>query len=323
MLDGSRIEKEKMKKMKNIFLLLGLGVLLMMQSCYDEYQTDYEFSATYFPRQYPLRTLIATNDSADLTFEVGVVIAGKRIDNLGSEKVSFRIAPELVDSMVSQYPNIKLLPEHYYSMSNDSEFDIVKGEGTRLSTQITLDKDSFVNDPNAMLPIYALPFEITAYDTDSVLLGQDFSIVMVRYYNEYHGDYFIRGVDYTMNADGSIADEFRYGKDDDVVINDWTNTFETEAFQMNSVNYVGRNITTDNDTYAMNVEVREDGFCVISGNVLSELNTLVGSGAYNTKEREFILEYTYFDDAGLMHEVFDTAYYLNTRLYDEAWYSAN
>lgn len=306
--------------MKKIFLLLGLGVLLMLQSCYDEYQTDYEYSATYFPRQYPLRTLIATNDSVEMTFEVGVVIAGKRLENLGGESVSFRIAPELIDSMKAKYPAIKLLPEQYYSLSNAEEFDIVKGEGTRLSTKITLVKDSFINNPDAMKAVYALPFEITSHDLDTVLPGQDFSIVMLKYYNEYHGDYFIRGVDYTVNADGSIAEEFRYGKDDDVVINDWTNTFTTAAFQKNVINYVGRNFTSGDAVYQMNVEVREDGHCILSANNISDLNTLVGSGVYDDVEREFVLEYTYFDGAGMMHEVFDTAYYLNTQLKDEAWY---
>ena len=143
-----------------------------------------------------------------------------------------------------------------------------------------------MNDSLSLAPVYALAFEIDAYSTDEVLEGKEFTVVVLRYYNEYHGDYFIRGEDYTLDATGAALDTFRYGRDDDIVINDWTNTFVTESFTTVSVDYIGRYYSTADKTYKMNVEVREDGLCLISGNETSELSSLIGSGEYDDIERQ-------------------------------------
>jgi len=315
---GGDLENNKRIYMKKLLYILGIFGVLTLHSCYDDYQIDNEFSSTYFARQYPLRTLIASADE-ELSFEVGVVIAGKRLESLGNEHVTFRLAPERIDSLAVEYPELQVLPEEYYTLTNESEFDIEKGEGTRLSTKIILNKDSFVNDPLSVSPVYALAFEIDAYSTDEALEGKDFTVVVLRYYNEYHGDYFIRGADFTLDATGAALDTFRYGRDDDIVINDWTNTFVTEAFTTISVDYIGRYYSTESKIYKMNVEVREDGLCLISGNETSELSSLIGSGEYDDIDRQFILEYTYIDDGGVYHKVYDTAYYLNTQLSDESW----
>lgn len=304
--------------MKKLFYIIGVCSLFILQSCYDEYQTDYEFSATYFAKQFPLRSLIVEADEP-LTFQVGVIIGGIRTENLGGQEVSFRLAPELLTDSTMEASALTLLPESYYSFSNDSEFDISSGDGTRLTTEITLLKDSFLMDPLAVNPVYALPIEITDHNTDSVLEGKNFTIVVVRFYNEYHGQYAVRGVDYTMDSEGGYTSEARYGNADEVVKADWVNDFVTTSNNDLSINYVGANNSTSNNSYLMNLNVREDGVCELSGEATSEIGSVIGSGEYDFQNKKFYFEYFYFDDLGVQHQVMDTAYYFTTPMSVEYW----
>ena len=304
--------------MKKLFYIIAVCSLVLLPSCYDEYKTDYNFSATYFAKQFPIRSLILQAEEP-LTFEVGVVVAGIRTENLGGNEISFRVAPELLTDSTLGASALTLLPEEYYTFSNATEFDMASGDGTRLVTQITLNKDTFLNDPLAIEPVYALPLEITSHNTDSILEGKNFTIVVVRFYNEYHGEYAVRGVDYTLNTQGEYTNTVRYGNADEVVKADWVNEFTTTSKTGLRVDYVGANNSTSTFDYLMNVDVREDGLCELSGESTSELPQLIGSGEYDFQEKTFYFEYFYFDDLGAQHLVMDTAYYFTTPMSVEAW----
>ena len=46
---------------------------------------------------------------------------------------------------------------------------------------------------------------MTGATTDSILADKNFSIVVVKFKNEFDGRYYVKGEDKTLNADGTVA----------------------------------------------------------------------------------------------------------------------
>lgn len=106
-------------KAKLIFLLT---VILSLTSCqkYEDFIEDYDYSTTYFAYQRPIRTVF----SDDPSIEIGVVLGGKR-ENKIDERVTFQIEPEMLQNVDYVGNNqFKLLPEDYYSLSDNLEFNL-------------------------------------------------------------------------------------------------------------------------------------------------------------------------------------------------------
>lgn len=142
-------------KAKLIFLLT---VILSLTSCqkYEDFIEDYDYSTTYFAYQRPIRTVF----SDDPSIEIGVVLGGKR-ENKIDERVTFQIEPEMLQNVDYVGNNqFKLLPEDYYSLSDNHTIIIPKGKflGT---IKLTLNKEKFLTDPLAVENTYALPIRIT------------------------------------------------------------------------------------------------------------------------------------------------------------------
>ena len=75
--------------MKRLFRksLIPFILIFVLQSCYEDYKKDFEYTATYFAMQDPLRTVLV-EDGTDLAIEIGVMLGGK-YENDRNESVLF------------------------------------------------------------------------------------------------------------------------------------------------------------------------------------------------------------------------------------------
>lgn len=299
----------KTRDMKKLLIALT-SLIFIFQSCYEDYKFDYDYTSTYFSYQYPLRSLIV-EDGKDLTFDFGVVLGGVRSNNK-DEIVNYAIDP----SLLVDYPDLKLLPEDHYSLSDNSKITIHAGEETGRVT-VTLDKEWFLNQEDAINPVYALPLQITNSSTDSIVTGKDFSIIVLRYYNEYQGLYWLNGQDATYNFVGDAIQEIATYRNDDAVIRGYKKLMlTTKGKSILNAAYTGKESVGN---YSMNLDIRkEDGLVTITPDASSVIKELTGTGYYDKTDKTLYLDYIYYKD-DVKHAVADTLYYLDTPMSLEQW----
>ncbi|WP_282134742.1 BT_3987 domain-containing protein [Seonamhaeicola maritimus] len=291
----------KIKIMKKVALFIFMASLFLFQGCYEDYKTDFDYTATYFPRQFPLRTLVDA-EGEDLKFEVGVVLGGKYSNDL-NEEVEFVIQ----DTLLNAYPELTKLPESYYSIGGSS-FTIPKGE-FKGGLPVTLDKSLFMDDDLAVGNNYALPLQLVSTTADSILQDKHYTIVVVRYYNKYHGWYYLKGTD-TNTQDNSIA---TYSETD--LVNNEDMLLTTIAKDSLSVPYAGNPLVSGR---GMKMEINDSGSVTLSDGS-GNITALSGSGTYDPNTRNFSLQYNYTDDNGDVHSVVEELIYRNTELITEEW----
>ncbi|TYA84340.1 DUF1735 domain-containing protein [Seonamhaeicola marinus] len=286
---------------KRIAVLMFIGTFVLLQGCYDDYKEDFEYTTTYFPRQFPLRTLVDA-DGEDLKFEVGVVLGGK-YSNDTNEEVGFIVEDTLLDA----YPELTKLPDNYYSM-NASSFTIPSGK-FKGSVPVTLDKDLFMNDALAVGNNYALPLQLVTTTTDSILQDRHYTILVLKYFNKYHGWYYVKGTD-TNTQDNSVE---TYSETDLVENEDML--LQTIAKDSLAVPYAGN---PDVSGRGMKMQISENGNVVLSDGS-GNISSLSGTGTYDSSTRNFVLQYNYTDENGAVHAVEEELIYRNTELNLEEW----
>lgn len=278
--------------MKKINIWYCMICLLLMTSCYEDYDKDYEYTTTYFASQKPLRTVIADRD---MTVKVGVAIGGKReVDK--DDWAEFTIDPELLVGT-----GLVLLPQEYYSLSNSNTFKVSNAALSVADVTISF-TDAFYSDPKSTEVHYALPFKLTNSSLDKILEGKETSIVAIKYISTYHGTYYVKGKQKELNAAGEIVDIKVYENKD-----------------------LSKNITRGVSSLSKNVLVREgvaDYQVVNTENVRmimqsdhtitvetqnGGLEILNGSGSFDdAKEQlEMFLKYRFYK-AGKLYEVEET-----------------
>ena len=102
-----------------------------------------------------------------------------------------------------------MLPANYYELSDNHTFVIPSGE-INGNVTVKLNRDLFLSDSIAATPSYALPLRIISSTTDSILTEKNYTVVVVRFYNKYHGSYWLKGVDYTLDVAGNHTDTIVY-----------------------------------------------------------------------------------------------------------------
>ncbi|WP_158027194.1 DUF1735 domain-containing protein [Labilibacter marinus] len=296
-------------------ILASVCLMFILQSCYEDYKFDYEYTSTYFSYQYPLRTLVV-EDQKDLKFDFGVVLGGKRSNN-SAETVDYVIDP----SLITDIPELQLLPADRYTISGtEGQLTIPSGEITGRAT-VTIDKDWFLDQEQATGVVYALPIQIVDHSTDSVTDGKDFTIIALRYFNEFHGVYWLNGADKKYNfLSNEVEDEFVYTSDDEVIRGYKRVDLTTVDSATVKAAYTGRQ-TVGNYSMLLNIR-KADGVVTITPDPESEIKELSGTGLYDVQDGALYLDYTYYyDDTHdeIRHEVKDTLYYLDTYLELEEW----
>lgn len=266
-----------MKKMNILYYFL---YVLIMSSCYKDYIEDYDYSTTYFASQKPLRTVIADRD---MQIRVGVAIGGKRKVNM-NDWAEFEIDPTLLDGT-----GLELLPEKYYTLSDENMFHVTKNTLAVADVGISF-TDDFYNDDICTKVHYALPLKLRTSSLDKFLEGKDYSIVAIKYISTYHGTYYIKGKVSELSETGEIINTETYGnadlsKNDVRMVNTLTRNVLLRQGVGNSVVTETENVKlTFQNNHTLKVETAEGGIEIMDG-----------SGTFDdSKENlEISLEYCY------------------------------
>lgn len=247
--------------MKKLFngLLFAMLLSTVISSCKNEDIDfpDFKYTTTYFPYQYPVRTLALgdyyfdnENDN-NLKFAISATMGGV-YDNKKDRVVDFVVDESLVQNMYIGNKQILPLPSQYYTLSNNSQIVIPKGKlAGSVYVQLT---QEFLDDPNALGPagtVYVVPIRITKSTTDSVLFGKgavvnpdyrisddweiapkNYTLFGINYVNEYHGNYLMRGKSVQDEKAGPALNTAVY------------RTLDVETDRLIGVNTVSRNTVT-------------------------------------------------------------------------------
>jgi hypothetical protein len=197
--------------MKKILLFLMIAGLFV--SCYDDYRLDYEHSTVAFSAadggSNEIGVLYRTVVKGEgLKLDVGIYLAGI-LENTKTRWADFEIDESLLDGTAYQ-----LMPDDYYTLSNNSRFNIPSGELVGRIT-ITLDSARFVDDTSCVNPFYAIPFRLTETSEDSILSSQSTKIVVIKYINHYEGYYDQTGTYTTKDGSEAVLDN---GEIDNVIL---------------------------------------------------------------------------------------------------------
>lgn len=327
--------------MKKLTYLLGLGVLLVMSACVQQTPDfpDFDYTAVYFPHQYPVRTLSLGEDRIDnsldreLKFNIGVGIGGLR-ENTQEWQVGIEVDPALAAKIVqANGDTIKVLPPESYSLSNTSNIAIPSGSFSGL-VQVQM-QDSWLNDPLAWGDggLYVIPMRITSSNADSILSGlpvvpdpdkrvqgdwdagappKDFTLFAIKYVNEYHGAYLHRGFELIKDANGEPVDTIVYRAE--FVVQDELWNLQTAGRFTLRTSGIGSQQTQDDDLYQMDLVFNGSNITVeaVDGSIYQIAQ---GSGTYASnadswggEARDAIyLSYSFTDTtSNLRHEVNDT-----------------
>ena len=223
--------------MKKILIILSLTLAVSFYSCENQNVDfpDYNYTAGYFPYQFPVRTLVLgdyiypnENDN-NHKFLIYAAIGGV-YENKAERILDIELAPELCNNVKFSAAGdpIQILPSEYYSLSSSSKLIIPEGQvNGYIEVQLT---DAFFDDPLAIKLGYVVPIRITgAQNLDTILRGKtikanpdprittdwtivpkDYTMFAVKYINEYHGKYLHRGTAVTRDASSAVLDRQVY-----------------------------------------------------------------------------------------------------------------
>lgn len=235
----------KIRIMKNIvIILLLLG--LFTTACYDDFRNDYPYTTVAFSTatgglsaQGELGRTVVMGEGLEMDF--GVYIAGL-LENDKEWWADFMIDPSLLNGTPYQ-----IMPEGYYTLSNDSRITIPAGDYVGKIT-VTLDSTAFVNDPLSADFNYALPIRLTDTSADSLHNTQNTKILVLKYINRYEGYYDQEGSYQTFDA-GTVINE---GGINNVIL---ANTLALDSVIANGMIYIGEeyevkyHVNSDNSVY--------------------------------------------------------------------------
>jgi hypothetical protein len=106
---------------------------------------------------------------------------------------------------------LKLLPSDYYTLSDDSNIVIEKGQHSGTVT-LTPDSAAFLADPETLKATYVLPLRLIGTDAaqDSILSTKDFAVIGLKYENMLFGNYWHGGVTIVKDPSGTPVDTITY-----------------------------------------------------------------------------------------------------------------
>lgn len=219
----------------SVGLLLFLAVLVSCQN--DEWEfPDFDYTTAYFPYQYPVRTLVLGDyyfDNSmdnDHKFMIGATMGGV-YENTKDVTVQFEVDESLTNNLfnVNTGLEIKPMPSSYYTLASN-EIIIPKGQTYGMvEVQLT---PAFFTDTLSIGQHYVIPLRMISASTDSILQGQpgmsnpdpriagqwvlapkNFTLFGVKYVNEYHGKYLLRGGSLVRDAANQPIDTVVYRED--------------------------------------------------------------------------------------------------------------
>lgn len=279
-----------MRKIINKTIFLILSIILISACEYEDYQSDYEYSAVYFPKTRIDRSVIVGEYDY---IQVGVVLGGK-LSNDQEESVTYHLNTDTVLNS-----GLTLLPQAYYSIENSLQgrdantFYIPAGKFQGM-IKITLN-DIFLNDSASLDGGYALGFELDQTSVDSVLSTKSITVITFKYL--------------------STADAFYYHSGE-VSSGDSTTAYIPKTWDLTTTG-VGENILeTDglgnftSGEYKCRLEINNDNSVKIESAEGGLPITSSGDSRYDPESRSFFLKYSYTDSINQFHSV-DTLIFRN------------
>ena len=205
--------------MKKIIAFFIIAVTLT--ACYDDYILDFDYDGVYFPYQVDVRTFVV---GEGMKIKFGAALGGVR-DNDRDRTVNYQIdnslisdatlaamkgsAASYIKTSVAGVEQLKLMPQNYYNLSDNSKIVIEKGQH---SGTVTLKPDSarFLADPLAMSAAYAIPLRITSADADTIIQSRNYAVIAFKYETMLYGNYWHGGITSEKDAAGAVVIETRY-----------------------------------------------------------------------------------------------------------------
>jgi hypothetical protein len=283
--------------MKKISLLIITVLLAGMFSCENQAWKfdDFIYTTTYFPYQYPVRTLVLgdymfdnENDN-NLKFKISVRIGGV-YENKEDRTVGYQLEPGLATKLITNAntfdgkviassDTLQILPSQYYTLSPANQIVVPKGEFIGgIEVQLT---DAFLDDPKAVLTRYVIPIRITTSTTDSVLVGsttytspdpriasnwkivpKDFTIFAIKYVNAYHGKYLVRGRSVITDNIPTVLETIIYHKK--YVENDELWSLQTVGRNKVRITNVLKKTPESPGSYSMDLAFDADNNCIVT-----------------------------------------------------------
>jgi hypothetical protein len=297
-------------------LKIAAGILIVLTGLYscengEVNFPDFDYTSSYFPYQYPVRTLVLgeyvfdnTNDN-NLRFLISVTMGGIYKNN-EDRIIEFVVDETLTDNLYIGTQRVLPLPASYYTLSHDSQIIIPKGEYYgAVTVQLT---EAFLNDPLAVGSVgtkYAVPLRITGASTDSVHSGQvavgvldpdprvtahwivtpkNFTLFGINYVNEYQGKYLKRGASQVfLGAELIETNVYRtpYVEKDEVV--------EIKTASRHAIIYrsrIERSTSPSPGSFEMLITFDENGNGIITKSDVSSFN-VSGSAKYAKNAEEW------------------------------------
>lgn len=308
--------------MKNKLLIIFAFAFAFM-ACENQPNSFDDFGSTsvYFPFQTPIRTLILGRYDLGLNdndnngrFEIGIIMTGV-YENTQDRKVSFELAPELIDAnglVDIDSVNVQILPASYYTLEQESPLTIPAGTTKgRIPVQLN---DAFFNDPLSFAGEgdvhYVIPLKITNYEgLDSLLVGtpivenplrirdedwqdlpKDYTLFGIKYINKYTGTHLRRGEDrfvgtsevFTLSNNQTITtdiDETVVYSAENVVEDELTSLTTSGRNQVTNTTRVRRGDIPSETDLSINIQVNDNGDITV-GPVEGNNQTVTGSGKW-------------------------------------------
>ena len=294
--------------MKKIIFVLTITLGMMGCESNEPEFPDFDYTAGYFPYQYPVRTLVLgdyiydnTNDN-NHKFLISAAMGGVYA-NTQERVFEIEMASSLCDNALfgSTKDTIRLLPPAYYTLSSPNTLVIPAGEvNGNIEVQLT---DAFFEDTLATQLGYVIPIRIVnTTNLDSILRGKsgfdnpdprisamwdvapkDFTMFAVNYINPYHGMYLHRGVNEVKDASNAILESVVY------------HTKYVEENAVSKLKTTGKNqVVLETNSRStlypgvlkMNLTFDESGNCTITGEEGSDF-PVTGTGQFSNDADEW------------------------------------
>ena len=291
-------------------LLVKFTIVTCLAACENQKIEfpDFDYTACYFPYQYPVRTLVLgdyiydnTNDN-NHKFLISASLGGVYTNKVNRE-LTIEVDESLCDNLLfeSTKDTIRLMPPTYYTLSSNNKLIIPAGKvyGS-IEVQLT---DAFFDDTLAIELGYVIPLRIVnAANVDSVLQGKttklnpdpritqdwdilprNFTLFAVNFVNPYHGKYLHRGTSVVKDAASAVLEtnvyRSKYMVDDELwsLVTSGKNQVTVQGFLRSAL------ITGD---LIMDLTFSDDGNCTIKEAEGSDF-TITGSGKFTSDADEW------------------------------------
>ncbi|MBQ5972354.1 MAG: DUF1735 domain-containing protein [Prevotella sp.] len=326
--------------MKTKYSFITGVIALMLTSFYactneDWHFDDFDYTTSYFPWQYPIRTIVLGEVDYDNTNDLNhsfIISArmGGVYENGKDQQIEFVVDENLCNNLSDKNSGNNLLPmpKEYYSLENDNTIIIPKGSMSG-GVKVQLN-DNFFQDPLALGVNYVIPMRIIRSTTDSILCGnpqvdnadcrdetqwkvapKDFTLFAVNFINKYHGKYLLRGKTICKGEDGKEISKSTYHQQ--YIEKDIVTDLQTASLtSLNWENTIRVSSGNSPGVCKMIINVSESGKCQIkeqqgaSIKVDGEGEWIDNGDAWGGKARDvFHLQYK-TEVNGLTYEITDT-----------------